>query len=208
MKAGRQQRNETMLAVGGEHGGSSENLKPGTVGMLETLERKCKENDVLDGVKKSKLFKEKVFKEKVFPKIYKEDVKLFGQSNSNMLRSISVYYSRGVMGMEKYKSVYKSNSYMRVPGKKGAVRIKVANCPAPQLVPHHKSVDIGKLYSVGERFCVGLDESEKVNGCYRDIEDLLVKLADLYLNHSQFLVTLDKANTFYIALGWCSVWER
>ncbi|CAB3985098.1 Hypothetical predicted protein [Paramuricea clavata] len=46
----------------------------------------------VDGVKKSKLFKEKLF-----PKIYKEDVKLFEQSNSNMLRSISVYYNRRVM---------------------------------------------------------------------------------------------------------------
>ena len=140
-----------MLAVNAIYRGSSDDSKPGTVGMFETLERKAKKIDVLDGVKKSKLFKEKVF-----PKIY---VKLFEQSDSNMLRSISVYYSKGVMGKEKYRSVYKSSSYMRVPGKKGAVRIKVANCPAPRLVPYHrlmpniKSLDIGKLYSVGERLC-------------------------------------------------------
>ena len=193
---------ETMLAVNAIHGGSSDDLKPGTVGMLETLERKAKKSDVLVGVKKSKLFKENVF-----PKIYKEDVQSFELSQSNMLRSISVYYSKGVMGKEKYRSVYKSSSYMRVPGKKGAVRIKVANCPAPRLVPYHrlmpyiKSLDIGKVFSVGEKFCVGLEESEKVEGCYRDIEDLLVKLADFYLNHSQFEVTLDDTNTFYVALG-------
>ena len=202
MKAARQRQKETISAVSAIHGGSLENLKPGTVGMLETLERKCKECDVLEGVKKSKLIKEKVF-----PKIYKENVKLFEQSNSNMLRSISVYYSKGVMGKEKYKAVYKSSSYMRVPGKKGAVRIKVANCPAPRLVPYHrlmayiKSLDIGKLYDVGERFCAGLEDSENVRGCYRDIEDLLVKLADFYLNYSQFQVKLNESNIFYVALG-------
>ena len=201
VKAGRRRRMETMLAVNAIHGGSLDDLKPGTVGMLETLERKAKKSDVLVGVKKSKLFKENVF-----PKIYK-DVQSFELSQSNMLRSISVYYSKGVMGKEKYRSVYKSSSYMRVPGKKGAVRIKVANCPAPRLVLYHrlmpyiKSLDIGKVYSVGEKFCVGLEESEKVEGCYRDIEDLLVKLADFYLNHSQFEVTLDDTNTFYVALG-------
>ena len=51
------------------------------------------------------------------------------------------------------------------------------------------------------RGCVGMEESEKVKGCYRDIEDLLVKLADFYLNYNQFQVTLDETNTFYAALG-------
>ena len=157
-----------MLAVNAILGGCSDDLKPGTVGMLEMLERKAKKSDVLVGVKKSKLFKENVF-----PKIYKEDVQSFELSQS----------------------------------KKGAVHIKVANCPAPRLVPYHrlmryiKSLDIGKVYTVGEKFCVGLEESEKVEGCYRDIEGLLVKLADFYLNHSQFEVTLDDTNTFYVALG-------
>ena len=68
-------------------------------------------------------------------------------------------------------------------------------------MPYVKSLDIGKVYSVGEKFCVGLEESEKVKGCYRDIDDLLVKLAHFYLNHSQFKFTLDDTNTFYVALG-------
>ena len=74
-----------MLAVNAIHGGSLDDVEPGTVRMLETLKRKAKKTDVLVGVKKSKLFKEKVFL-----KIYK-DVKSFELSQSNMLRSISVY---------------------------------------------------------------------------------------------------------------------
>jgi hypothetical protein len=191
-----------MKAASAIHGGSEEDLKPCTIGILETLERKCKKEDVIDGVKNTKLLKEKVFQ-----MLYKEDVKIFEKSNSNMIRSISVYYSKGAMGKEKYKSVYKSSSYMHAPGKKATVCIKVANCPAPRLVPYHrlmayiKSIDIGELYSVSERFCVGLEENEKFHGCYRDLEDLLVKLAEFYLNHSQFQVSLDETNSFYVALG-------
>ena len=55
------------------------------------------------------------------------------------------------MGKEKYKSVYKSSSYMRAPGrKKATVRIKV--------------------------------------------------------DHSQFQVSLDETNSFYVALGGDSRW--
>ena len=90
-----------------------------------------------------------------------------------MLRSIAIYYSNGVMGRVKYRSVYKAFSYSYATNKKRAARIKVANCPTPRLVPYHrlmsyiKSIEIGKLYSVREMLCDGLDESDKVNGCYR-----------------------------------------
>ncbi len=101
--------------------------------MVETLDRKSSEDDVVDAIKKSKLLKEKAF-----PRVYKEDLKTFESSNSNMLRSIAVYYSKGVMGREKYKSVHKASLYTRVPSKKAAVRIKVADCPTPRLVPYHR----------------------------------------------------------------------
>ena len=98
---------------------------------------------------------------------------------------------------------------MHVPGKKGSVRIKVADCPTPRLVPYHrlmayiKAIDIGKLCGIGEEFCGDLDEHEKVNGCFRDVEGLLVKLAEFYMNHSHHkLITFNgKPNTFYVALG-------
>ena len=200
---GRLRRNETLSAVSGIHGGSMELLKPGTIGMLETLDKKCKEDDIVDGLRKcTKL------NQKVFPRIYKEAAKNYESSMDNMLRSIAVYYSKGIMGKDKYRRVYRASSYRQVPGKKRAVRIKVANCPSPRLVPYHrlmayvKSIDIGQLHSVRENLCHGLDECDKVNGCYRDIEDLLLKLAEFYLNHGKYeLLTFDKPNTFHIALG-------
>ena len=58
------------------------------------------------------------------------------------------------------------------------------------------------MHSVRENLCNGLDECDKVNGCYRDIEDLLVKLAKFYLNHGKYnLLTFDQPNIFHIALG-------
>jgi hypothetical protein len=199
---GRKHRRETMAVVSGIHGGSKDNLKPGTIGMLETLNKKCKEDDIVDGMKSCKKFTEKVF-----PRLYQEDLKKFESSTDNMLRSIAVYYSKGIMGKDKCRRIYKASSYKQEPGKRAA-HIKVANCPSPRLVPYHrlmayiKSIDIGQLHSVCENLCDGLNECDKINGCYRDIEDLLVKLAGFYLNHGKYdILIFDQPNTFHVALG-------
>ena len=141
--------------------------------------------------------------------MYKEDLKKYEDSTDNMLRSIAVYYSKGIMGKNKYRRVYKASSHRQEPGKKRAARIKVANCPSPRLVPYHrlmayiKSIDIGQLHSVRENLCNGLDECDKVNGCYRDIEDLLVKLARFYLNHGKYnLLPFEQPYIFYFILHW------
>ena len=146
------------------HGGQH-NLRPGNNWDVGTLERKCSEQDIVSGMKKC----EKI-KEKVLPKVYK-DLKRYESSLDKMLRSIAVYYRKGVMGKDKYRLVYKDSSYRQVPGRKRAVRIEVANCPSPRLVPYHrlmsyiKSIDIGQLHSVRENLCDELDECNKVNGC-------------------------------------------
>ncbi|CAB4003156.1 Hypothetical predicted protein [Paramuricea clavata] len=108
-----------------------------------------------------------------------------------MLGSIAVYHSGGIMGRDKYRSVYKASLYRHV-SKKRAVCIKVANCPTPKFVPYHrlmsyiKSIEAGKLHNVWEELCDGLDENEKMNGFSRDIEELVLKLADFYLNNDQY----------------------
>ena len=199
---GRKRRRETMAVVCSIHGGSKDNLKPGTIGMMETLNKKCKEDDIVDGMKSCKKFTEKVF-----PRLCQEDLKKFESSTDNMLRSIAVYYSKGIMGKDKYRRIYKASSYKQEPSKRAA-RNKVANCPSPRLVPYHrlmayiKSIDIGQLHSVRENLCDGLDECDMINGCYRDIEDLLVKLAGFYLNHGKYdILIFDQPNTFHVALG-------
>ena len=186
-------RKETIVAVCGIHGGNEENLK------LGTIEKKCKVDDIVEGMKTCKKLNEKVI-----PRMYNEDLKKYENSTDNKLRSIAVYYSKGIMGKDKDRRVYKASSYRQEPGKKRAAHIKVANCPSPRLVPYHrlmayiKSIDIGQLHSVRENLCNGLDECDKVNGCYRDIEDLPVKLAKFYLNHGKYnLLIFDQPNIFH-----------
>ena len=82
--ARQQRRNETVAALNAIHG-SQNDLRLATIGILETLERKCSEQDIVGGMKKC----EKI-KEKALPKVYK-DLKRYENSSENMLRSIAVY---------------------------------------------------------------------------------------------------------------------
>jgi hypothetical protein len=84
----------------------------------------------------------------------------------------------------------------------------VANCPIPRLVPYYrlvaytKSIDVGKLYCVRDTLCDSLDEKDKVSGCYRDLEELLVRLAEFYLSSDYYkILTFTETNTFHIALS-------
>ena len=80
---------------------------------------------------------------------------------------------------------------------------KGCKLPLPQVVPYHKlmsymkSIEIGKLYDVGGgMLCDGMDENEKVNGCYEEI--LILKLAEFYPNSDQYnILTFDEPNTFH-----------
>ncbi len=125
----RWRRKQTMKAACMIHGGSVENTAPATIGMIETLERN-KEEDVVKAMGRSKKMKRKVI-----PKLYKEDLVKFESLDDNMFRSIAMYYSNGIMGRDKYRSVYKASPYKQVAKRKHAVCINVANCPIPKLVP-------------------------------------------------------------------------
>lgn len=100
-------RSETFKAVTRIHGGSPSNVMTTLTGLVDTLTTKFSEKDLVKVItKKPKL------SEHVFPKIYNHKVKEFEVSDQNMLRSIATYFSRGVMGKRKYRSVYKSMSSM------------------------------------------------------------------------------------------------
>lgn len=160
------------------NGGSNEKngQVPGEVGLCRTTVKKCSDKILVEVFSKS----DKVT-HRIIPKIYKKSLKVYENSDENMLRSIAVYYSGVVMGKRKYRATNKESSYKRNSAK--AVRIVVNYCPVPRLVlynrlmPFIKSIDIGQLYSVRETLCQGLAEEEKVDGMYRDIKQLLLYLA-------------------------------
>ena len=66
--------NETVAAVSAIHGadGGQNNSKSVTFGMLETLDSRCSEQDLVSGMKKCRKIKEKVL-----PKVYKDDLKCY-----------------------------------------------------------------------------------------------------------------------------------
>lgn len=52
-------------------------------------------------------------------------------------------------------------------------------------MPYIKSIDLGTIFNVYETLCDGLDEGDKVYGCYRSLQEMVVKLAEFYLSGSR-----------------------
>ena len=45
-------------------------------------------------------------------------------------------------------------------------------------------IDMGMLHNVRETLCIGLDEEKKVNGKYRDLQELFILMAKFYFTRS------------------------
>ena len=73
------------------------------------------------------------------------------------------------------------------------------------MIAHVKAIDLGKIGDVREAFCSDLDEEEKVNGCFRYLEDFLPSLASFYLILEQLteerLLWFNSPNIFQVVLG-------
>ena len=124
-------RTETFQEAKEIHGADSKNALPAQVGLLETIEKRCPKKILVEFMSKSKKFSNKVF-----PKIYRAATKKFEESEENMLRSVAVFYSKGVMGKKKYRSVYRSLSMTNNTKEKSkTTRINVMSCPLPRIVP-------------------------------------------------------------------------
>ena len=60
----------------------------------------------------------------------------------------------------------------------------MSNCHIAQIHPYKalmskiNAIDIGKLYDLRENFCTGLPAEEHVEGKYRDLTKLLLRLAE------------------------------
>ena len=143
---------------------------------------------------------------KVIPKLYKKELTPFEKSDTNMLRSVAVYYSRGVMGKENIRHLI-GIAVMQKNNSK-AVSIAVNSCPLPRLVPYNKlmpfirSIDIGQLYSVRDTLCYDLEE-KKADGMYREVEQLPLSLPKFYLSQSRYQLIWfhGQVNTFHVSLG-------
>ena len=196
---------ETFDAALRIHGGTASNTVPAAAGLVETLVVKLPQNSLVNTIsRKRKLC------EKVFPQIYNKRVQEFETSEQNQLRSISVYFAKGVMGKRKYRSVCKTLSMKRSKKKgKKFERQKIMSCKVSKLLPYEKlmscvkSIDIGWIGNVREDFCYDFDEEDKVEGCYRSLTQFLPFMASFYLRVSQenLLWFNNEINTFHVVVG-------
>ena len=88
---GTQRRSETYQAAKEIHGADLNDNTPARIGLLSAAEKRCPTKILVDFMSKSKKFSKKVF-----PKLYKIAAEQFETSDINMLRSVSVSYSKGV----------------------------------------------------------------------------------------------------------------
>ncbi|XP_031550490.1 uncharacterized protein LOC116287922 [Actinia tenebrosa] len=202
----RKRRRETLGAAKEIHEGE----KGARYGLVDTVDKAVKAEEAVKIIEEAKCNN---LKQKVFPKLYRKSLVEFEKSDSNMVRSVAVYYSNGVMGKKKYRSTYKASSFKvnnqttsHSPRSK-ASRLTVAGCPIPKLVPYHRlnsfisDINIGTLYSVWDTLCWDLDEREKVAGVYRNLEELVINLASFYLNNNYDILSFGNPDTFHVALG-------
>lgn len=93
-------RHETFNAAMAIHGGTEKNACPAIEGMFDTLCKRSKLEHMTKLVSSNEKLQARVASDHCSRKI-----RSFETSNENVLRSIACYYSGGVMGKRKYKSV-------------------------------------------------------------------------------------------------------
>ena len=199
-------RHEMMKTASRIHGGSENNLTPAFDGMFDTLAKRCKVDKMKDYV-----LSQKALTKKVASTAFKENSKTFESSPENAKRSIAVFYSSGVMGKRKYKSVRLALSMKKretMGNGRSAITV-MPNCPIPKLLPYNKlvkeinRVSIRNVYKLEEQF-QGVMEDEITQGCFRKLIKYLPWLAKFYLrkDRKETLQWFGKTEgTFLFAVG-------
>lgn len=164
----------------------------------------------------------------IIPKIVNNSVSVFEKSSENILRSLSVFYSEGLLSRRKYESIARNeaNSYAKasIKLKKSVQKVRRVygrKYRIPRLLEYKKVAkfiqdkDIGELHNVpqakegefsDDNVGVGALLIPPVEGFYRDLETYLIEIADLYLflNEKEIL-DLDwfeqPVGSFKVAIG-------
>jgi hypothetical protein len=70
-------------------------------------------------------------------------------------------------------------------------------------MPYVKAIDLGTIFNVYDTLCDGLNESDKVRGCYRSLKEMVVILAEFYLSgcSGHLINWFGAPYTFVISLG-------
>ena len=115
---------------------------------------------------------------------FKGKIRNFEKSDSNFIRTVNAFYKGGIASKQKYISIKSSLSMCMNENRVGRKHIEfVKKIPVPRLFTYQKlmarvnQINIGDLYDVKEVLCQGLSEEYQVNGKFRNLQQLLLKMA-------------------------------
>ena len=145
--------------------------------------------------------------------LVKGEIKNFEKSLVNFVRSVNILYKDGIVSKQKYNAIRSSLSMCFDESGVFHKHINfMTNISVPRLFTYKSllqrinEIDMGMLHDVRETLCIGLDEERKVNGKYRDLQELLILMVKFYLTvNKQRKDKLDwfgeREGTFKVAIG-------
>lgn len=182
-RTARRKKHETRQAAMEIHGGTLKNMEPAQCGLFATLTTQVPANKLTEMCSKSP-----VVLTKVIPSIVNQNVNVFENSHVNFVRSVNVLYKNGLVSKSKYTSIRSSLSMTTNETNTGKTHTEfMKNCPVPRLMSYKQlmakinAINIGTLHDVRETLCHDLEDEDKVDGRYRDLTDMLLRLAKFYL---------------------------
>lgn len=192
------------------HGATPSNINPALDGLWSALVSNSSNKELQNYIESSN----SVMSKSVSP-IIKKQVKEYESSDDNVSRSVKVLYRGGILSKAKYKEIRSSSSLETKNTKKSKGRVEfMSGVGIPRILPYDKlinfisSLDIGTLHDMS-KYCNDLPDSEQVEGKFRDLEDLLLRIAKMYLtieNNFEFEEQLlewfgEEKGSFKVTLG-------
>ena len=136
------------------------------------------------------MVKSKLCMESVIPAIVKSQVKEYQSSQSNYVRSAGVLYEGGLISKRKYQQIRNNDNYDNSFFKSKHCIPRV--CPYNKLINYINSLDVGVISHLPQ-----------VNGVYRNTEEYLLRIAEMYLTVQGNELTWfnGEEGCFYVAIG-------
>ena len=157
-------RSETFNACLLIHGS---NVESTAYGMINTLTSKYSAKDLSNHILTAK----PAFVNELKHQTMLANERSYYKSNSNLLRSLNVYYSHCVMGKTKYLNIRKANKN----------KVHIPNYVTYQnLSKYIRDINIGVLRDVQEDFGKGLEDEDVVEGMYRPLVPYVQRIAEFY----------------------------
>ena len=198
-RSAKRRKNETLEACSEIHGATDHDQGPALDGMWCTLIN-ASSPDRMSGYISQSL----KIRKRVLPTVVKKEVKKFEDSTENLLRSIKVLYSGGLLSKEKYKAIRINLTMSTSKDRKQRAGLKfMSGVALPKLLPYDKLISYIKTIDFNENikdmtpeFCSDMGDSDVVNGAYRELNEFLLKLAEMYVEVDKALGSESFLNHF------------